>query len=83
MFLRAQIEAAVRSVETNLWLGAFFIISMTCLALLPSTWRPYGYVLLFSTMKTAMPILTTVANFGNVKSVIAKYWNNFLYNVTA
>ena len=74
---RMQIEAAKRSLKTNIFLGLFLIITLTCLTAVPSAWRAYLNVLYISLFKAGLPILTTVANFGNVKSVVAKYWNNY------
>jgi hypothetical protein len=37
--------------------------------------RVYLYVIIFSTFKAALPLLTTIANFGTVQFVARHYWS--------
>jgi len=41
----------------------------------------YLSVVGFSVMKAAMPLLTTLANFKIVQSVVNQYWNSLLQKI--
>jgi hypothetical protein len=71
---RAQLEAATRSILTNLILGIIFVSVLSTLVLVRDLWRPYFYVAVFTIMRGLMPLLTAIANFGTVKSVAWQYW---------
>jgi len=71
---RAQLEAATRSILTNLILGIIFVSVLSTLVLVRDLWRPYFYVAIFTIMRGLMPLLTAIANFGTVKSVAWQYW---------
>jgi hypothetical protein len=75
----AQISAAKRSIVTNVVLGSLFIFLLGVIMLVPPTWRPYCFAIIFSFIKVAMPVLTTISNFGTVQFVLSQYWNSF-YN---
>ncbi len=72
---KAQMSAAERSIKTNLILGLIFLVSFSSLMFVPNIWRPYCYVIVFSVMKGALPVLTAIANFGTVKQVATQYWD--------
>jgi len=72
---QAQILAAQRSLQTNLVLGGLFCITFCIVLLVSKSLRVYLTVILFSVMKAAMPLLTTLVNFGTVQSVAGQYWN--------
>ena len=73
----AQMVAAKRSIVTNIVLGFLFIFLLGVIMLVPSTWRPYCFAVIFSFIKVAMPVLTTISNFGTVQFVLLQYWNSF------
>jgi hypothetical protein len=67
----AEIDAAVRTLKTNLAL-------MATLVLIYITY--FGYLTdtsVVSVYKALIPVLTTVANFGKVQEVVEKYANHF------
>jgi hypothetical protein len=72
---QAQILAAERSQLTNLILGTLFCITFSILMLVPKTLRVYLTVIGISIMKAAMPLLTTLANYGTVQFIASQYWN--------
>ncbi len=72
---QAQILAAQRSLQTNLVLGGLFCITFCIVLFVSKGLRVYLTVILFSVMKAAMPLLTTLVNFGTVQSVAGQYWN--------
>ena len=69
---KAEINAAIRSLKTNLTLC--FILIMTFL-LMPVLNPTFGTIMI-SFMKGFVPILTTISNFGKIKNLISSYWNN-------
>ncbi len=71
----AQLAAAKRSLKTNLVLLSTFVVLITILIFVESSIPNYFTVIVFTLMKSAMPILTTMANFGTVKQVAGQYWN--------
>jgi hypothetical protein len=76
----AQILAAKRSMLTNFILGSiFFVFVLSILAASP-TWRPVCYAFVFLFMKIALPVFTTIANFGKVQFVLMQYWNSIQGN---
>ena len=68
-------SAVERSLKTNLALGVFFISALSCMALTPNVWRPYFTLIALSVMKGALPVMTTIANFGTVKTIVSQYWD--------
>jgi len=75
--LKAQILCAKRSLITNLFCCLLFVFGHAMVVLLPTDVRIYISVIIFTTVKGAMPILTTIANFGTVQSVVSQYWEYF------
>ena len=71
------ISAAKRSLQTNMLILTLFIFLLTLEFMAPGNWRPYLNVLLFSSMKGILPILTTIVNFGPVKTMAIIYWEYF------
>ena len=72
--LEAEKKAAIRSLETNLILIAIYILSNIFL-IFPSKDGQLIFCLVNSSIqKTLLPIATTVANFGTIKSVCFDYW---------
>jgi hypothetical protein len=70
----AQILAAKRSLITNLVLiGQSLLIDVT-IPLIAPEYLPHVIVFYFTILKGALPILTTIANFGTVANVISQYW---------
>jgi hypothetical protein len=65
--------AAERSLKTNLALGLFFLTIISCIAFVANAWRPYFTLIALSAMKGALPIMTTIANFGTVKTIVSQY----------
>ncbi len=68
----AEINAAIRSLKTNLILS--LILMMTVL-LLPFL-NPMFSNLMVSLMKGFVPILTTILNFSKIQNLIVSSWNN-------
>jgi len=75
--LKAQILCAKRSLITNLFCCLLFIVGHAVVVFLPTDVRIQISVIIFTTVKGAMPILTTISNFGTVQSVIFQYWEYF------
>ncbi len=70
----AEIAATARSLKTNLVLSFVFIFILFLLANFSETLT----VLIISTLKGLVPILTTIANFGKIQNVLALYWQNLV-----
>ena len=73
----AQILAAERCIITNILLGVFLFIMFVILVTVSKQTRIFLYVIIFSTFKAVLPLLTTVANFGTVQFVARQYWSYF------
>ena len=73
----AQIDAATRSLFTNLFLFAVFIISNILFLWVKKDNRPYSIAMMFTPLKGALPIFSTIGNFGTVKFVIIEYYTYF------
>ena len=67
-----QLSAAKRSLETNLLIIIVFAFVYAIVILLPR--REIFCLFVMSLMKGMMPVLTTIANFGTIQSVIFQYW---------
>ena len=74
----AQIEAATRSIHTNMFLIAMFIISQILIQLFKKETRSYYVAIIEVTLKGVLPILSTICNFGTIQSVIMEYYKYFL-----
>ena len=66
-----QLLSAKRSLETNLYLILAFIVVLGSTIILPR--KEFFTVIAFSIMKGSMPIMTTIVNFGTIRSVITQY----------
>ncbi len=77
----AQILAAKRSLITNLVLiGQSLLIDMT-MPLITKDYLGLFIVFCFTILKGALPILTTIANFGTVANVISQYWTYLKHKI--
>jgi hypothetical protein len=70
-----QISSARRSLKTNLVLITLFILLFFFIFFIPN--RQFFSVFIYSVLKGVLPILTTIANFGTIRSVIRQYYHNF------
>ncbi len=71
----AQILAAERCIKTNFLLVSFLFFMFVILAAVSKQTRVYLYVIIFSTFKAVLPLLTTIANFGTIQFVARHYWS--------
>jgi hypothetical protein len=77
----AQILAAKRSLITNLVLiGQSLLIDMT-MPFIAKEYLGLFIVFCFTILKGALPILTTIANFGTVANVITQYWTYLQHKI--
>ena len=65
--IREQIVSAKRSLSTNLCVALVMSMTLVVTAALPKPANFYWIVMATVVEKTALPIVTSVANFGNVK----------------
>jgi hypothetical protein len=72
----AEIEAALRSMKTNLLMLLLFFINTLILFLPHPHWKVFVAGLFESLLKFLLPTITTVSNFGPVKEVVKIYMNN-------
>jgi hypothetical protein len=68
----AEINAAVRSLKTNLILCATFVVAYSSFSFMPDL----AIVLIVSVMKSVTPIVTALINFGKLQTVAKLYWEN-------
>ena len=74
MQLNKEKTSAIRSLETNLLLIGL-VIMMSVLFLVPSpTWQFFFIAANGSLQKGLLPTLSTMANFGTIRSVALQYW---------
>ena len=71
-----EIAATARSLKTNLFMSFAFIVIFISLANFSETQS----VLVVSTMKSMVPILTTIANFGKIRHVLTMYLQNTYFH---
>ncbi len=74
--------AAIRSLKTNLILILLFFVSGTFLIIPSQIWKTYFVIVDTAIQKALLPIVTTLANFGTVRSVGSKFWNLMLNKKT-
>ena len=74
--LEAERLAAMRSLKTNLILILFFFTTNLFLLIPSKNWQLFFGVSNTSFQKTLVPIATTMANFGTIRSVCSQYWSN-------
>ena len=72
-----QILAAERTLKTNGILGIFFAVLFYIILTASKEARVYLQVIISAIIKAALPLLTTIANFGTIQHVVKKYWNYF------
>ena len=73
----AEINAAIRSLKTNLFLCATFVFSYSMFTFMPDLL----IVLVVSLMKGITPIVTAVVNFGKLQTVVKQYCDNSVHSV--
>ena len=73
----AEINAAIRSLKTNLFLCATFVFSYSMFTFMPDLL----IVLVVSLMKGISPIFTAVVNFGKLQTVVKQYCDNSVHSV--
>jgi hypothetical protein len=71
--LVAQIKSAKGSLVTNLICISVFFVGSSLTALLPVHIGSYFGVIVYTFIKGLMPVLSTVANFGTVRSVYLQF----------
>ncbi len=72
----AQIDSAKRSLVTNLICMSVFLFGIL-IGLQPAHKSNYFIGIFFSFVKSLMPVLSTVANFGTVRLVYLQYKEHF------
>ena len=72
--IAAEKISATRSLKTNFILILMFFLSNLFLLLPSKMWQTYFCLLETSTYKSLLPIVTTIANFGTVRSVGFQLW---------
>ena len=73
---RAETLAAKRSLETNFIVILVFIAASVVLLIPSKMWQTYFCVVHTSVQKTLLPILSTMANFGTIRSVGKQLWES-------
>jgi len=66
--------AAIKSLKTNLVLLLLFILSNILISISSDEWKIYLQAIYMSFQKTFLPVVSTIANFGTVKSVLEHYY---------
>jgi hypothetical protein len=72
---KAQILAAKRTLTTNAVLSTIFLVVFALMMICSTSNRRYYSVVVLTILKGALPIFTTIANFGTVQFVITQYWH--------
>jgi hypothetical protein len=70
----AERVSAMRSLKTNLILILLVFMSNFVLLIPSKAWQTYFCIVDTSIQKALLPIITTMANFGTVRSVASKFW---------
>jgi hypothetical protein len=73
-----EIEAALRSMKTNLLMLLLFFLNCLLLLIPSDTWRMFAAIIFQSALKFLLPTVTTISNFGPVKEVVAIYLQRML-----
>ena len=68
-----EINSTLRSLETNLILTSAFLVILLVLFLLPNIIS----VVVISVMKGMIPLITSITNFGKVKTLFHSYIGSF------
>ena len=71
---QAQIQAAKRCLQTNAVLGLLFLLALVSIMMYSRERRAFFSCLVFTIMKSSLPVFTTIANYGTVQFVIFQYW---------
>jgi hypothetical protein len=66
-------ESTMRALKTNLLFSLFISLSLLALVFPSDSWSSYVICLLASVQKGLLPITTTMANFGTIRSVTMKF----------
>jgi hypothetical protein len=75
--INAEQTAALRSLKTNLFLIFVFMLPLLLfVAFKFQIQLTFGYCLLLSIQKGFVTIFSTIANFGTIREVMKKYWDN-------
>ena len=69
----AEVNAAMRSLKTNITLSIVFFIVFILISFLSETAK----IFVVSGLKGFAPVLSTMANFGKIQQVFLLYWKNF------
>ena len=72
----AEIEAALRSMKTNLIMFLFFFVNTFILFIPSEQWRLLIALSFQAVVKFLLPTITMITNFGPVKDVFKMYVNN-------
>jgi hypothetical protein len=72
---KAQILAAKRTLTTNAVLSTIFLVVFAVMMVCSTSNRRYYSVVVLTILKGALPIFTTIANFGTIQFVIMQYWH--------
>jgi hypothetical protein len=72
---KAQILAAKRTLTTNAVLSTIFLAVFALMMICLTSNRRYYSVVVLTILKGALPIFTTIANFGTIQFVIMQYWH--------
>ena len=76
--LEAERVSALRALKTNLMMILLFVASNLFLLIPSKVWQTYFCIVDTSIQKSLLPIVTTMANFGTVRSVAAQFWNSIV-----
>jgi len=72
----AEIEAALRSMKTNLMMLLLFFAN-TLILFIPSVHGKIVVAIVFeAVLKLLLPTVTTISNFGPIRDVVRLYWEN-------
>jgi hypothetical protein len=70
----ALMSAAHRTIVSNLNVSTIYIfVYIILLRFVSKSWRAYCVAIVFSYVKTELPLTITIANFGTVQNVLAQY----------
>jgi hypothetical protein len=72
--VEAERLSSMRSLKTNLILIMFFFTANLFLLIPCKSWQLFFGVINTSFQKTVLPIATTLANFGTIRTVCSQYW---------
>jgi hypothetical protein len=76
----AEKAAAIKSLETNLILILIFCLSNLFFLIPSKIMQIYYCIVATSVLRGLLPIITTMTNFGTIRSVAFQFWNVFFKN---